>query len=187
MWGPTCTPNIATLIIPGTSLPHSLWSQTIRKRHSPLGACVWCPWNSVSPDRDPELWAAGVPLWPAEGVHLTSPAPAPAGWWSHRSCSCSRCACASRSPARTPCACDTSPPAAAALACAGRFLSVFPQVCPAEETKVGKGLMVYLHKTPNICWHWSSDLLPEGEKGHGVWYSLTHPPIPSFSLGHLAS
>lgn len=63
---------------------------------------------------------------------VTSPAPAPAGWWSRRSCSCSRCACASRSPARTRCACDTSPPAAAAPACAGRFPSVSLQVCPAK-------------------------------------------------------
>lgn len=63
---------------------------------------------------------------------LTSPSPVPVGWWSHHSCSWSRCVCVSHCPARARCAGDTSQPIEAVPACAGTCPCVSPVDGPAE-------------------------------------------------------
>ncbi len=66
---------------------------------------------------------------------LTSLVPAPGGWWSHRSCSCSPRVCVSQYPAHRQCAGGFSQPARAVPAYGGMSPCAYPAICPAETCR----------------------------------------------------
>ena len=81
---------------------------------------------------------------------LTSLSPAPAGWWSRRSCSCSPHVCVSLCPARERCGGGTSQRAAADPASSGTCPCASPADAPADTTTDTEKRLCY-----DVIWHFS--------------------------------